>query len=179
MPPAHGSSHLQPARGRDDAVHVLHIDDSYPDHVFLTHCLKRAPRRCNVVWAQDLEEATSALWGSSFDVVILDLHLTRVRGLETLRKYREIDAPAPVVVLTGLDDRTTAVDAIAAGAEDYVCKDTLDPARLWDTLAFALTRWRRWRGASVTPALPARARVAFAPGEQVDRYVVEGRNRAR
>jgi two-component system response regulator HydG len=67
------------------------------------------------------EEAIAALGRELVDVVVTDLHLPGMSGVELLRHLVGEDAP-PVIVVTGDTDITTAVDAMRAGAADYVNK---------------------------------------------------------
>ncbi|HJL16907.1 MAG TPA: sigma-54 dependent transcriptional regulator [Sandaracinaceae bacterium LLY-WYZ-13_1] len=67
------------------------------------------------------EEAMEALTRELVDVVVTDLHLPGMSGLELLRRIAGEDAP-PVIVVTGDTDVTMAVDAMRAGAADYVNK---------------------------------------------------------
>jgi two-component system response regulator HydG len=56
------------------------------------------------------------------DVVVTDLDMPRMTGMELLAKLREIDAGLPVIVVTSTDDTATAIKAMRAGAEDYLGK---------------------------------------------------------
>lgn len=67
------------------------------------------------------EEAVTALERELVDVVVTDLHLPGMSGLELLKQIGRTDAP-PVIVVTGDTDLTTAVDAMRSGAADYVNK---------------------------------------------------------
>src|SRR5204863_6357053 len=62
-----------------------------------------------------------ALGRELIDIVLTDLHLPGMSGLELLKKIAGEDTP-PVIVVTGDTDVTTAVDAMRAGAADYVNK---------------------------------------------------------
>ncbi len=55
-----------------------------------------------------------------FDVVLLDLSLPDSVGLDTLKQLQYLAPALPVVVLTGVDNRSLALDAMAAGAQDYL-----------------------------------------------------------
>jgi two-component system response regulator HydG len=56
------------------------------------------------------------------DVVVTDLDMPRMNGMELLGKLHEQDAALPVIVVTSLHDTTAAVQAMRAGAEDYLTK---------------------------------------------------------
>ncbi len=56
------------------------------------------------------------------DLVILDIHLPQLNGLEVLKQIREADPKAYVIMITAFDDMRTTVEAIKRGAFDYICK---------------------------------------------------------
>ncbi|SOE48940.1 response regulator protein [plant metagenome] len=75
-----------------------------------------------VDWLTDGEPALSALAGESYELVVLDLNLPAMSGLDILRRLRGEGNSIPVLILTardGLEDRVAGLDA---GADDYVTK---------------------------------------------------------
>ena len=78
-----------------------------------------------------------------FDVVLLDFFLPDSRGLDTLLRVREQAPDLPVVVMTGLEDETVARRMLAAGAQGYVIKGSLDGEALLFTLSQAITRHKQ------------------------------------
>jgi two-component system KDP operon response regulator KdpE len=56
------------------------------------------------------------------DLVILDLGLPDIQGIELLRRMRELNEAVPIVVLSSRDDETAKVQALDLGADDYVTK---------------------------------------------------------
>src|SRR5437867_2779078 len=81
-----------------------------------------------VIVAQSLEAAVAHLEQSSFDVVLTDLHLGRADGLDLLRYVRDRTPDVPVVMITGFATMDSAMEAIQAGAYDYLAKPTSLPA---------------------------------------------------
>ena len=84
----------------------------------------RALRRggCAVDHVADGMEADAALAGQGYDLLILDLGLPRMNGIEVLKRLRARKSALPVLILTaedGVDDRVRGLDA---GADDYLTK---------------------------------------------------------
>ena len=75
-----------------------------------------------VDWLESGEQAPGAIESQAYDMVLLDLNLPGIEGLEVLRLLRSQGHDVPVLILTardGLDDRVAGLDA---GADDYVTK---------------------------------------------------------
>jgi two-component system KDP operon response regulator KdpE len=68
------------------------------------------------------EEALQALRSASYDVVLLDINMPGIGGIETLRRIRAIAPRLPVLMLTVRDDEEDKVEALDLGADDYVTK---------------------------------------------------------
>jgi two-component system nitrogen regulation response regulator GlnG len=56
------------------------------------------------------------------DLVLMDVRLTEMSGLETLRRLRRIDAKLPVIIMTAYGTTQTAIEAMKLGAYDYLLK---------------------------------------------------------
>ena len=67
-------------------------------------------------------EADSALTRGEFDLLILDLGLPKMGGLEVLRRLRARQSPLPVLILTALDGVSDRVRGLDLGADDYLAK---------------------------------------------------------
>ncbi|MCL7378545.1 response regulator transcription factor [Streptomyces sp. 35G-GA-8] len=63
------------------------------------------------------------------DVVLMDIKMPGTDGIEALRKLRELDNPARVLIVTSFTEQRTVVPALRAGASGYVYKD-IDPEAL-------------------------------------------------
>lgn len=90
------------------------------------------------------------------DAVILDVRLPDLSGLEAFRRFQEIDARVPIILITGQGTAGTAIEAMRVGAYEYVIKP-LDPAPLRELVARAFEIRRLMR-------VPAR----IAEPEQAD-----------
>ncbi|MCA1223084.1 response regulator [Streptomyces sp. 8L] len=67
------------------------------------------------------------------DVVLMDIKMPGTDGIEALRKLREQDNPAKVLIVTSFTEQRTVVPALRAGASGYVYKD-IDPEALADAI---------------------------------------------
>jgi two-component system response regulator AtoC len=72
--------------------------------------------------AGDGAEGLAALERGQFDLVLLDMSMPRMSGLELLAAMRRLGLQTPVVMLTGNEDNRTAADALASGIFAYVPK---------------------------------------------------------
>lgn len=80
------------------------------------------PEGYTVDWLQDGASALHALNHESFELVILDLGLPRLDGLELLKRLRAAGNPVPVLVLTARDATSDRIAGLDAGADDYLVK---------------------------------------------------------
>ena len=92
-------------------------------------------------FAATAEEGLEVAKGRLFEVVLLDLHLPGMNGLEMLERLRELPQSPETVVLTGRPDLDTAVEAIKLGAYDYLSKP-FDAFKLVSTLKNAAAKYR-------------------------------------
>ena len=68
------------------------------------------------------EEALQMLRTATFDVVLLDINMPGIGGIETLRRLRTLSPKLPILMLTVLDGENEKVQALELGADDYVTK---------------------------------------------------------
>jgi two-component system OmpR family response regulator/two-component system response regulator QseB len=75
-----------------------------------------------VDWVKDGNSADHALQSESFDLVVLDLGLPRLSGMEVLRRARSRRQTLPVLILTARDATGDKVSGLDSGADDYLVK---------------------------------------------------------
>jgi len=74
------------------------------------------------------------------DIIFLDLNLQDSTGLETFRSLSAVAGNIPVVVLTGIEDEKTALEALREGAQDYLIKKNLTPDLIARSLTYSIER---------------------------------------
>ena len=89
--------------------------------------------------AADGEEGVKKFTSTTYDVVLCDIKMPKMDGLEFLEKAREINSDVPVIVISGHGNIETAVEAVKKGAFDYISKPP-DLNRLLITLRNALDK---------------------------------------
>ena len=87
-----------------------------------------------------MSEAEKYLGEHAVDIVLLDLGLPDTEGLEAVRRARAVAPRVPLVVLTGLDDESLAVQALREGAQDYLVKGQIEARGLLRVLRYAVER---------------------------------------
>ncbi|MBI1951706.1 MAG: sigma-54-dependent Fis family transcriptional regulator [Acidobacteria bacterium] len=110
------------ARIKEGAVNekVLVVDDDEGVRQVLGQSLRDAGYR--VSSAESGEKAVAAAREEAFDLVILDMVLPRVDGMEVLREITSAKPELPVVMITGYASVETAIKAMKMGAVDYIVK---------------------------------------------------------
>ena len=93
-----------------------------------------------VTQCDSLASALERLRSDTVDVILLDLGLPDSQGLETFMKMHEHVPSIPVIVLTGLDDMELSLQAVKAGAADFLTKGRVDGDILMRAIRYAIER---------------------------------------
>jgi len=101
-------------------AHILVVDDQSSMRLTLTALLKQAGH--TLMQAGTGEDAIDKIGKNDFDVVITDLKLDKVTGLDVLRAAKQNNPQTEVIMLTGFGSVESAVAAMKAGAIDYLTK---------------------------------------------------------
>src|SRR6266702_1419690 len=102
---------------------LLLVEDNPDDADLLREVLAEpGSEPVRLVAVETLREGFAALDHAPVDLLLLDLSLPDSQGLETLTRALAHPARIPIIVLTGLDDAGLGVEAIHAGAQDYLVK---------------------------------------------------------
>jgi PAS domain S-box-containing protein len=110
------------ASAERSVIAVLVVDDDR-DHVDLVRrSLRRHDPRLEVHHVRDGDACLGALARDRYALVLLDYRLPRMTGLDVLDRIRALGVQVPVVMATGQGDERVAVEAMKAGAADYVIK---------------------------------------------------------
>ena len=117
--------------------HILVVDDDELARLEMVRCVEQQGH--TAAQAKDGVEALSTLRAQQFDLVLLDLLMPEVDGLEVLRQVKEDTElkTIPVIVVTGVGEPDSTARCLAMGAVDYLTKP-LDHTLLAERMNAAL-----------------------------------------
>lgn len=127
-----------------EKVNILLVDDDPLDRRLVKVILGKSlrPEQYDVETAGTLSDAAKCLSNGTYDIILLDLNLPDSQGIDTVQRTREANPDVSIVVLTGLDDEETGLEAIRKGAEDYLVKGNSLEHLLVRTIRYSLERRR-------------------------------------
>ncbi|MEM6284150.1 MAG: response regulator, partial [Chloroflexota bacterium] len=103
-----------------DAAHVLVVDDEGAIRYSVSKTLQRVGYR--VSEAASGEEALEQIAEQEFDVILTDIRMPGIDGVELLRRIKDLVPDASVILMTGYASLGTAIEALRLGAHDYLIK---------------------------------------------------------
>jgi EAL domain-containing protein (putative c-di-GMP-specific phosphodiesterase class I)/ActR/RegA family two-component response regulator len=120
---------------KEDGTSVLLVDDDAAVIRAYSHVLAR--HGTTVQTASNGKDAIARLAAGRYDVVVSDISMPEMTGLELLRAVRSVDLDIPVILMTGEPGLESAVQAIEYGAFRYLAKPVA-PALLWEVVTVAV-----------------------------------------
>jgi diguanylate cyclase (GGDEF)-like protein len=120
---------------------LLVIEDNAGDARLLREMLNE-DGAADIEFAQvaSMSDAEQFLASRTVDIILLDLGLPDVQGLDAVRRARSAAPSIPLVVMTGLDDESLAAHALQEGAQDYLIKGQIVARELMRSLRHAVKR---------------------------------------
>ena len=104
----------------DEKRRILVVDDEESHRIMLRAVLSADGYA--VAEASDGTEAVRAVGKEAFDLILMDIRMTNMDGIEALTEIRKISPLVPVLIMTAYASVKTAVEALKAGAFDYLTK---------------------------------------------------------
>ena len=126
-----------------DNFRILLIEDDEDDYVLIKSLLTEARSATyHLDWARDYEQGLASLCGAGYDACLLDYLLGAHNGLELLRETINSDCAVPVILLTGQGNEKLDMEALRAGAADYLVKDLIGSELLERSLRYSIAQKR-------------------------------------
>ncbi len=121
------------------SIQLLLIEDN-PVAARLTMAILEQEPDFRVHQVPSLEDAYNSLKHAPVDAVLMDLYLPDSDGLKTFLRFHNDFPQLPVVILSGLDDRAIALEAVKEGAQDFLVKGEMDALLLKKSLRHSIER---------------------------------------
>ena len=126
-----------------ERLRVLLIDDDQDDYVLVRSLLAETlPLKYDLEWVATYDVALEAVKRNQHDVYLLDYRLGERNGLELLQWAIENGCKVPIILLTGHGDYEVDVEAMKAGAADYLVKGHINSLLLERSIRYARERKR-------------------------------------
>lgn len=139
--------HQPLSQTRHAVTRVLLIEDNPDDACLLSEALNDASvAHIQLVHVESLEDAEKVIGQQVFQLILLDLSLPDSHGIETVIRVQREAPSVPIVVLTGLNDDDISVQAVRAGAQDYLVKGEIDGRILVRSIRYASERKQAYEG---------------------------------
>ena len=120
-------------------VKILLVDDDEDDFIITRDLITRIGHTPHEIdWVNNYDDALTAIRRAAHDICLLDYRLGGQTGLELLRETQPFHDRPPVILLTGQGDREIDVEAMRAGAADYLIKSQLNADMLERTIRYAI-----------------------------------------
>ena len=105
---------------------ILVVDDSEFDHVHVKRMFRNLNqiRKWNAHYVTSGEEALDALGRRDFDLILSDLHMPVMNGLQLLRQVQLLDIDIPVVIMTCTGSEELVLECIRSGAGELRDQET-------------------------------------------------------
>jgi PAS domain S-box-containing protein len=124
-------------------IKVLLVEDSESDAALLRESIRMSNGAdFDIGIAGSIGQAIEYFQKNHVDVTLLDLTLPDSYGLETIKRIKQAGSEIPIVVLTGVDDENTGVEAVRMGAQDYLVKGRADGMLITRAIRYAIERKR-------------------------------------
>ena len=120
---------------------ILLIEDDEEDFILLKkHLTRIAKARYELFWQPVYEQGLSQLLTRQYDLCFLDYRLGEHNGIELIAEARQKGCKLPIVLLTGADSSELDIQALQAGADDYINKSHLQGDLLHRVIRYAIER---------------------------------------
>lgn len=125
---------------KDKTINILLLEDNPGDFRLIRELLIDTDDHFNLQCVDLLSKGLKCLVSQDIDAVLLDLGLPDNQGLGAIEYLRAKKSSIPIIVLTGLDDESVAIEAVRRGAQDYLIKGSITGSMLSRVIRYAIER---------------------------------------
>ncbi len=114
------------AAAKATALRILHLEDDAADREFVRRALSDNEIACEIVYAANGDEFTSALESGTFDLILSDFTMPGYDGAAALAFAQALSPEVPYLFVSGTIGEERAIESLKSGATDYVLKQRLE-----------------------------------------------------
>lgn len=144
LPPEHPTPAKpvpQVRRETQRTFRVLMVEDNPVDVLFLEDALETSSLgQFHLRHVSRVSDLAAVLKAGQFDIIITDLGLPDVQGLDSFRKIRDLAPDLPIIVLTGDSDESAGIASLREGAQDYLVKGELSGRAVARAIRYAVDK---------------------------------------
>lgn len=138
---------MGPARRTSDSqvqpFRILLIDDDEDDYILTREMIEEIPGQEYILdWVSSYDEGVKHLCSNAYDAYLLDYRLGERTGIDLLREARQSGCNGPLILLTGQGRSETDLEALEAGAADFLEKGGLTPSLLQRSIRYAIAQFQ-------------------------------------
>lgn len=123
------------------SIKLLLVEDDEDDYIIARDLLKEInTAQYELDWVSDYEAASELIGRRAHDLYLVDYRLGSHSGMDLLKQAVASNCPAPIILMTGLGDHLIDMEAMKAGAADYLVKGQITSALLERSISHSLQR---------------------------------------
>jgi len=114
--------HIRKTMREVEGYNILMVEDDPADADVITRYVTKAEEPMIIEKVDSGVECLEKIEQKHFDLILLDYNLPDMNGLQIIKELKKKKIEIPIIILTGVDDRTTAVEVMKLGISDYLVK---------------------------------------------------------
>lgn len=127
-------------------LNILLVEDDYDDYIITQELLDEIDEfSFNLHWESDHSKGFDRLVRGRFDICLVDYRIGHENGVDLIAKANDLEIDVPMILVTGMPDRSIDVEASEAGASGFYEKATLTSESLERAIRYALSHLQRTR----------------------------------
>ncbi len=124
-----------------EGLKILYVEDNLGDKLILEEYLLDIVKLKSFVHCSTIKDSIHIIKQNTFDLIFLDLSLPDAHGVDGVNQLIKITQSAtPIIVLTGLNDHSVALDTLKVGAQDFLIKGDYNKASLNKAIKYSIER---------------------------------------
>jgi len=125
----------------NNPIRILIIDDDEDDFFITSEYIEAIEGRTFVIdWCHKYQEALDHMCNARYDLYLVDYRLGAKTGLDLLKEAMQCNCEEPIILLTGKGNQYIDIEAMQAGAVDYLLKPELNTEKLERCIRYSLER---------------------------------------